>query len=33
MKNTGFDDKLKYLDKRATSNKTKHLEIEKKLLF
>ena len=32
MKNTDFDDKLKNLNKKATSNKTNHVLIENKLL-
>ena len=28
---TGFDDELKKLNKKVTSNKTKHVETEKKL--
>ena len=32
MKNTDFDDKLKNLNQKATSNKTNHVLIENKLL-
>ena len=31
VEKTDFYDKLKYLNKKITSNKTKHVEIEKKL--
>ena len=31
VKKTDFDDKLKNRSKKATSNKTKHLDVEKKL--
>ena len=32
VERTDFDDKLKNLNKKVTSNKTKHLETEKKLI-
>ena len=32
IKRTDFDDKLKKLNKKVTSNKTKHVETEKKLI-
>ena len=31
MNKTGFDDKLTSLNRRITSNKTKHLELQKKI--
>ena len=31
IEKTDFDDKLKKLNKKVTSNKTKHIEAEKKL--
>ena len=31
VNNTDFDDKLKYLNKKVTSNKTKHLHVENEL--
>ena len=31
MNKTGFDDKLMSFNKRINSNKTKHLEVQKKL--
>ena len=32
VKKTDFYDKLKHLNKRVTSNKTKHVEAEKKII-
>ena len=31
MKKTDFDDKLKNLNEKVTSNKTKYIEVEKKI--
>ena len=33
VKKTDFDDKLKDLNKKCTSNKTKHIETEKKIIY